>query len=258
MIDVPRLLAESYLRHIEWIDRVDSTNDRALALASDPLMETPFLIGSDRQTAGRGRGTNPWWGADGSLMFSIAVDMPSFGLSTADWPRFSLVTGLAIAETLVSFLPLARVGLKWPNDVWLDGRKVCGILIEQCDRFPDRLIVGIGLNVNNSFDAAPEEQRCVANSMVDAVHGILFSRTEVLIAFLSRWRSLVRHLAEGDINLVERWSRACVLSGYPVTLTSGNQQTTGVCAGIDADGALRLRTAFAIERHYAGTVRLLE
>ena len=257
MIDIDRLLAETCLHHAEWSDQVDSTNDRALESASQPTIELPLLIGADRQTAGRGRGANPWWGADGSLMFSIVVDMPGFGLLPADWPRFSLVTGLAVSEVLTQFLPSAVVGLKWPNDVWLDGRKACGILIEQCDRMPDRLIVGVGLNVNNSFQESPDEQRCIATSMADCANGSIFSRTEVLIAFLNRWRSLIQALSDGGINLAERWSRACVLTGQPVTLKNGNQETIGVCAGIDADGSLLLRTAFAMEKHYAGTVRLL-
>jgi BirA family biotin operon repressor/biotin-[acetyl-CoA-carboxylase] ligase len=258
VIDVPRLVAESCLRHVEWLEQVDSTNDRALLIASQAVIESPLLIGAEEQSAGRGRGANRWWGAEGSLMFSILVEMPRLNLSPADWPRFSLVTGLALSETLASFLPSVSVGLKWPNDVWLGQRKVCGILIEQSDRFPDRLVVGIGLNVNNSFDAAPEEQRQVATSMSDAAQGHQFDRTDILIDLLSRWRLLSQQLAEGEINLVERWSRTCVLTGHPVTLSSGKRETTGVCTGIDGDGALLLRTAFAVERHYAGTVRLLK
>ena len=258
MIDVSRLLAETCLRQVEWLDQVDSTNDRALSIANQPVMESPLLIGADRQTAGRGRGVNRWWGAEGSLMFSILADMSQLRLSPADWPRFSLVTGLALSETLASFLPAVTVGLKWPNDVWLGRRKVCGILIEQCDRYPNRLVIGIGLNVNNSFESASDEQQRIATSMADAARGALFSRTDVLIDFLARWRLLTEHLANNEINLAERWSRKCVLTGHPVTLTNGNSETTGVCAGIDGDGALLLRAAFATQRHYAGTVRLLE
>jgi BirA family transcriptional regulator, biotin operon repressor / biotin---[acetyl-CoA-carboxylase] ligase len=257
VIDLPRLLAESHLNHVEWLEQIDSTNNYALKLATSSTVPVPFLIGADRQSAGRGRGANSWWGAEGSLMFSVGVEMPTLGLTTADWPRFSLITGLAIADTIGSFLPTSQVGLKWPNDVWLEGRKVCGILIEQPDRVPDRLIVGIGINVNNSFQAAPEEYRHIAVAMTDAAFGEPFSRTDVLIAFLGRWRSLVEQLADGTENLVERWSHACVLSGRPVTVTSGTSETTGICAGIDDDGCLLLRTAFATERCYAGTVRLL-
>lgn len=257
MVDTARLLAETCLRNVEWLEEVGSTNDRALEISTNPSIETPYLIGTDRQSAGRGRGSNRWWGADGSLMFSLVVGMSDLNLTPADWPRFSLVTGLAVSETLSAFLPGADVGVKWPNDVWLNGRKVSGILIEQCERQSDRLIVGIGLNVNNSFDTAPDELKSLATSMTDAAAGTDFSRTDVLITFLSRWRILTSLLAENEMNLAERWSRLCVLSGHPVTVSHGNQVTTGVCAGIDGDGALLLRTAFNLERHYAGTVRRL-
>jgi BirA family biotin operon repressor/biotin-[acetyl-CoA-carboxylase] ligase len=258
VIDIPRLLAETNLRQVEWFEQVDSTSDRALQLATQPILQTPYLIGADRQVSGRGRGTNRWWGSDGSLTFSVVVDMTSFGLTPVDWPRFSLVTGLAVSTILSSFLPGSAVGLKWPNDVWLQGRKVCGILIEQCDRYPDRLIVGIGLNVNNSFEDAPVELRQIAISMSDATSGCTFSRTDVLIRFLNEWKTLTQYVAEGSINLAERWSRACVLTGFPMKIINGNVEAIGVCAGIDSDGALLLRTAFALEKHYAGTVRLLE
>ncbi len=257
-MDIPRLLAETELKKVEWFEEIDSTNDRALLLAIQPNLPTPYLIGADRQVSGRGRGTNRWWGSDGSLMFSVVVDMTSIGLTPVDWPRFSLVTGLAISTMLSSFIPGSAVGLKWPNDVWLQGRKVCGILIEQCDRSPDRLIVGIGLNVNNSFECAPEDMRQIATSMTDAASGNTFSRTDVLVSFLKEWKTLTQYVVDGSINLVERWSRACVLSGFPVKIINGNLESIGVCAGIDSDGALLLRTAFALEKHYAGTVRLLE
>jgi BirA family transcriptional regulator, biotin operon repressor / biotin---[acetyl-CoA-carboxylase] ligase len=258
VIDIPRLLAETDLQKAEWFEEVDSTNNRALDIAIQPILQMPYLVGAENQQSGRGRGTNRWWGSDGSLMFSVVVDMGNLGLSPIDWPRFSLVTGLAIASTLTFFVPGIAVGLKWPNDVWLQGRKVCGILIEQCDRYPDRLIVGIGLNVNNSFALAPDELQTIATSMTDSANGANFSRTDVLIRFLNEWKTLTGHIAEGSINLVERWSRACVLSGHPVKITNGNQIAIGVCAGIDSDGALLLRTAFSVEKHYAGTARILE
>lgn len=257
MIDIARILAQSDLRHLDWLDQIDSTNDKALLLADDPSTATPFLIGADQQTAGRGRGTNRWWGGPGSLMFSVGVEMSEFGLVASQWPRFSLVTGLAVAEMLRTVLPHSMIGLKWPNDIWIDGRKVCGILIEQCDRMPGRLVVGIGINVNNSFDNAPADQRRVAISMHDAAGGQSFSRTDILIEFLNRWRELTRQLADGRLNLPEQWSRACVLSGNAVILTGGDRESSGICAGIDEEGCLLVRTAFALERHYAGTVRLM-
>ena len=256
-IEAERLLAESPIRFVEWVEELDSTNNRALQLANDASTVTPFLIGAERQTAGRGRGANRWWGAEGSLMFSAGVDLAEVGLSMSQWPRFSLVTGLAIADSISAFLPSARVGVKWPNDVWIDARKVCGILIEQATQAPSRLIVGIGINVNNSFLLAPEDQQQIAVSMSDAVGGETFSRTDLLIEFLSRWDRYADDLATDELNLAERWSRSCVLTGRAITITNGTEEKTGICAGIDDDGSLLLRGAFTMERCYAGTVRLL-
>ena len=257
-INISQLLSDTFLKKAEWFEETDSTNTRALKLALDPSLQTPCLIGADRQTAGRGRGANPWWGADGALMFSVVIDMPSLGLTSDQWPRFSLITGLAISQAISSQIPSANVGVKWPNDVWLNGRKVSGILIEQGERTQNRLIVGIGVNVNNSFDSAPEEQQRIATSMIDAASGQPFSKTNLLIAFLELWELLAKELVSGSVNLTERWSHLCVLSGRPIVLTNGRDEKTGICAGIDEDGCLLLRTAYTIERCFAGTVRLLD
>jgi BirA family biotin operon repressor/biotin-[acetyl-CoA-carboxylase] ligase len=257
VIDVAKIRAESFASRVEWFEEIDSTNNRALQLAEQDSIELPLLIGAERQTSGRGRGANVWWGAEGSLMFSILAEMSRLALSQSDWPKFSLVTAIAVADTIAQLLPPSRIGVKWPNDVWVDRKKVCGILIEQSDRQTDRLVIGIGLNVNNSFESAPEDQRRIAISLRDARGAPDLDRTELLVRFLNIWRSLVEDLSARRINLAERWSRLCVLSGNPVALAIGNREIVGVCDGIADDGSLRLRTAFATEQHYAGTVRLL-
>ena len=256
-MDLSRLRLETSLQQIQWFDETDSTSTRAIEAARDPSIETPYLIGADRQTAGRGRGSNRWWGTDGALMFSVGLSLADLGLAIEQWPRFSLVTGLAVAETISHFLPRADVGLKWPNDIWIGQKKVCGILIEQAVERPSGLIVGIGINVNNSFALAPAEQQQIATSMRDVLDGESLSRTEILIDFLNRWDLLAAQLANDSLNLAERWSHSCVLSGRAVSVTAGSDEKTGICAGIDCDGSLLLRTAYTTERCYAGTVRLL-
>lgn len=256
-MDLSRLRLETSLKQIQWFDEIDSTSTRALQLASDPSIETPFLIGADRQSAGRGRGSNRWWSTDGALMFSVGLSLSDLGLVIDQWPRFSLVTGIAVADTIAHFLPQATVGLKWPNDIWIEQKKVCGILIEQAVERPSGLIVGIGINVNNSFTPAPPEQQLIATSIRDERNGEEISRTDILIEFLNRWDLLTTKLAENSLNLPERWSHSCVLSGRAVTVTAGTEEKSGICTGIDDDGSLLLRTAFTTERCYAGTVRLL-
>ena len=257
VIDADRLMASTFVRRLEWHNEIGSTNDRALQLAGDLSVETPCLIGTTRQLSGRGRGANRWWSGEGALTFSVLFDVPTLGIAQLDWPRFSLVTGLTVAETLEVFLPHEAVGLKWPNDVWLAGRKVCGILIEQPDRAPGRLVAGLGWNVNTSFSSAPDELRAIATSMRELTGSDLVIE-DVLRCFLQRWEANLELLAAGNFDLIAGWSRFCVLRNRVVRVSSLGAELTGACRGIAADGALLIDNGNVTHRCYAGTVRLAE
>src|SRR5438034_451345 len=99
--------------------------------------------------AGRGRGTNRWWSADGALTFSLVLEAPQERLPMSRWPQVALVAGVAVCEALERMAPRAEMRVKWPNDVYLAGRKICGILSESVPARRDRIVVGIGVNVNN-------------------------------------------------------------------------------------------------------------
>ena len=117
------------------------------------------------QTAGRGRGKHTWWSAEGALTFSVLLEPSTLGIHTRSWPQLSLATAVAICDALAVELRQYEVAsamprIKWPNDVLIDGRKVCGILIESPAQPGVRrrcLVVGIGVNVNNSWKTAPAE-----------------------------------------------------------------------------------------------------
>ncbi len=257
MVDIEQLLAETLLEGAEWHSSAESTNSLTLELAPDASCKAPYLVGAGEQTAGRGRGTNRWWAADGTLMFSVLFDMPSLGIPQSDWPRFSLGTALSVAETIEAFAPQVPVGLKWPNDVWIGARKTCGILIEQSHLAPQRLVVGIGLNVNTLFGDAPEELREIATSLA-AESGQRFSLQEVLVRLLQRWELNIVAQRNGDWDLRRLWSRLCVLSGHRVRVSSASGDILGQCHGIADDGSLLVEESGQARRCYAGTVRLLD
>ena len=257
MIDLSHLVSETFLRRAEWHDELNSTNTRAFELAAGPAIETPYLIGATTQSAGRGRGSNRWWDADGTLMFSVLFDMPDLGIPQTEWPRFSLGTALSVAETIEAFLPHADVGLKWPNDVWIGRQKVCGILIEQPERAAGKLVVGIGLNINTRFANAPDDLRAIATSMSD-VSGQVFAMQDVLVRLLQRWDINCAAQRSGDWDLRRLWSRLCVLSGRHVRITSAVGEQTADCQGIADDGALLLNGRDGVNRCYAGTVRIVD
>lgn len=251
--DLDRLRASGLVRQVEHHAEIGSTNDRALELATAADVELPLLVLADRQTAGRGRGANRWWAADGALTFSLAIESSAASIPAHRWPQLSLTTGLAICQALEELTQSNDAQVKWPNDVYLLGRKACGILIET-PPVRDRLVIGVGLNVNNSFAAAPAELQRNAISLVD-YDGRSRDLTTVLLALLERIDACWRRLAEQGFGvLLEQWRTRSYLTGRTVRLSSGPQTTVGRCVGIDEDGALLLQTESELRRCHAGTI----
>lgn len=257
----------TFVQHVEWHDTIASTNDRGNELARNAQLDTPFLILAGRQTAGRGRGTNRWWSGDGALTFTIVfdpeIDLPNCGLPRLPielWPRVALVAAVALCDVLQSLQPTLAYHLKWPNDVLLGGKKVAGILAEitpAASAVPRRLVLGMGVNVNNSLSAAPAEIQAVAAALCD-VSGERFDSAQLLIDWLNGFADRLGALAGGDRNLVQRWQSLCALNGKKIELQSGSRKVQGLCHGIDVHGALLLDTPTGRERLYAGAfVRVL-
>ncbi|NOX54020.1 MAG: biotin--[acetyl-CoA-carboxylase] ligase [Planctomycetes bacterium] len=257
--NVGRIKSETFVKDVESHARLGSTNDRALELCAMglPPERLPLLVLADRQTAGRGRGTHRWWSADGALTFSVVLDRNQLALPADRLPIVALLAGLAVARTLVDRLPEVPIGLKWPNDVWVMGRKLGGILIETAADGP--VVVGIGLNVNNSLAQAPDELQHTAASLSDITEQP-WDRSDLLISVLQNLEDELKGLPEGLTQLPRRWSRFCVLQDRMVAAQMGREQTIcGVCCGISASGSLILLTEHG-ERHVHGatTVRIID
>lgn len=252
-----RIAGETFVRRVEYRDETASTSDLALALteaeAESGSSDTPILVLTNRQTAGRGRGTNQWWAGDGALTFSLILDTRALEIPASAWPRISLTAGLSVCRTLLEVIPDGDVRLKWPNDVFLQARKVCGILVENSPAQPKLVIAGMGINVNNSLQAGPQELHDQAISMADAI-GREFDRTDILVSVL---RQLEHHLAalrDETLSLSDQWRDLCMLEGRTLRVEYGSRSLTGVCQGIADDGTLLLRTESGIERCAGGIV----
>ncbi|HET6423924.1 MAG TPA: biotin--[acetyl-CoA-carboxylase] ligase [Planctomycetaceae bacterium] len=252
-----RIEGETLVRKADWFAALGSTNDLALEWAAEADLELPRLIWAETQTAGRGRGAHVWWAAPGALTFSLIVDEASTGLRAMMWPQVSVLTGLAIAEALSEFVPAHSIGLKWPNDVQVHGRKICGILVEVPPGQPQRLVIGIGINVGNSFREAPADLQAIATSLVDLLNDAPPLPT-VLLKVLQRWSHLARQRVNHELDLPTAWARYCALQDRRVRVTTGEKHLDGVCRGIDADGALWLETSSGRTRQLGGTVRKLD
>ena len=251
---VSEIVAQTFVREVEFHAEIGSTNDRALDLAAAEVSpSTPLLIWALQQTAGRGRGANRWWAADGALTFSLLLDTAALNIPQERWPQVSLTSGLAVCAALQGLVPHATVNLKWPNDVFLDGLKICGILVEIPPRQSGKLVVGIGINVNNSRTKAPPEIAAKATGLCD-VAGRTWELTDVLIQVLLELDDHLRLLSHSDPQLADRWNELCFLKGRLVEHTVGDRVTLGVCRGVDRQGALLLQSETGSSRVLGGVI----
>ncbi len=249
----------TFVRRAEHFETLRSTNDRALEIAATlPASSVPLLILADRQTAGRGRGRNQWFAADGVLTFSLVLEPSQWRLDPSLWPRLSVAVGGAVAESLAHWTTVDRPRLKWPNDVLINDRKVCGILIETSPAAPDRLIIGIGINVANSFADAPPDVAARAIALCEASGESIPDRFAVLQAVLQQIDHDFRALADRSSELLARWRRACSLTGRMVAIAEPDRVITGACSGLEDDASLLVRTESGPQRCYAGTVAIID
>jgi len=254
-MDWPELLsrvrAETFVKHVESHDEIGSTNDRALVLAGDAECPVPALVIAKRQTAGRGRAANVWRSGPGSLTFSLIVNRPALPIEQT--PIVSLLAGLGVRKGVSSVVAGHSVKVKWPNDVYVDGRKACGILTEIANLAPGRVVIGIGVNANNSLAEAPQEIRSKAVSLREATEQAIDS-IELLVAMLIAIEEEFS-LAEASGGFdVARWSPHCLLQGRTVRLRTPREEIAGLCVGVSDHGELLVGSEAHIHACSAGEI----
>jgi BirA family biotin operon repressor/biotin-[acetyl-CoA-carboxylase] ligase len=242
---------------IHFLPVVDSTNRLALKLAQDGAAEGTAVF-ADCQTRGRGRLQRVWQSPPGCNLYASLLLRPA--IVPADAARITLMAGVAVAEMISIFCP-EGVGLKWPNDVFIRGRKVCGILTEMktAGRALEAVVVGIGLNVNISAEDFDPAHRKEATSLREET-GRSFPREDVaflLCDYFEKWYRIF--LREGFAPIRERWLARSGMTGSRVRVIFQGEVLEGVVVGIDLDGALLLADELgAVRRIIAGDASIVK
>ena len=239
-------------------DVVQSTNDVAALLVRTGAVALPLAVWAHRQTRGRGRGSHEWWSDGGSLTFTIAIDPAAHELAQLALPRVAVATAVTVIDAVreLGFQELG-LGIRWPNDMECGGKKFGGILPEMVELLDgERLLIGVGLNVQTKLDEAPAEVRKMAASLETFSSGSIEGeiRARLLAAILGRFAHTLRRLARADAGLAARWNELDVLRERELCVDVGTHVVQGRGRGIDSDGALCVDDGRTTVRLFGGTV----
>jgi BirA family biotin operon repressor/biotin-[acetyl-CoA-carboxylase] ligase len=228
-------------RRLEYRAVLGSTQDLARPLARAGAVEGTVVL-AGRQTAGRGRLGRSFISPRGGLYFTVVL-RPALESGGRSLP---IIAGLAVARGLERVAGL-KTALKWPNDVLVGGRKICGILVESelMGQAVSYALVGIGVNVNADMSAYPEIAAIATSVAVEA--GRPVSREALAAAVLSEFEAL--YLPAGQAGLAaqagrrvqDEWRARLETLGRQVRVTSGQTVEEGLAEDVDGDGSLILR-----------------
>lgn len=244
---VRELLPASSMWHaVDVVATTGSTNADLVATAQRSTREGHVLIARE-QTAGRGRLARSWASPAGASVSVSVLLTPRRPLS--DWGWLSLLTGLAVSEGLASVAGerASAIQLKWPNDVLIDGRKVCGILSEALPEV-DAAVVGFGINTTMREPDLP-----VPTATSLGLAGLPTDHNAVVAAVLTRFEHHYRRWNTGG-GLREIYEQRCTSVGRALRITAGQETVAGIGEGIDQEGRLLVRTATGIRAFAVGDV----
>lgn len=222
-------------RRVLYYPQVTSTMDIARQVAQRGASQGTVVV-ADEQTAGRGRVKRIWLSPKGSIALSIILHPLIHYL-----PYLSMLASLAVVHSLKTVIG-QQAQIKWPNDVLINGKKVCGILIENDvqKEVVNYAIIGIGLNAN--FRAADfSEIAAIATSLSDAA-GREVSRLEIIRSLLVEIENLYLTLPTGE-TIYQEWRSRLVTLGRKVQVKSGITTLVGIAESVFEDGSLQLRQA---------------
>lgn len=242
-------------KRIVHFSAIDSTN-RFLLEEND--LPGGTVVWADYQSAGRGRFNRSWQSPPGdALLFSILLREPYCAISLSVYP---LLAAVGVYAGLRSVLPEDNaLSVKWPNDILLNGKKVCGILAQSRMKGArcESLVVGIGLNVNQAKDFFQDNLKNASSIFLETSRQM--DRFEILRRVLVEIDHLLTELSvSGRSVIMEKWSSACDSVGQMIVIHDGKETVSGYFRGVASDGAMRLETGSGMRTFYAGDVSVVK
>lgn len=250
LMAVPDLMTEAEIKslmHTEWVakevlyfDTIDSTNTKAQELAEKGYPSGTLVV-ADKQESGKGRRGRSWVSPSGTGIFMTLMIKPDINPNNAS--MLTLVAALAVAKAITSVTGEEAM-IKWPNDIVVNGKKVCGILTEMNAQFDyiNHIVVGIGINVHN--ESFPEEISQMASSLMIEAGGKRFHRAQIIAETMSYFEQYYdTFLKTQDLSaLVREYDELLVNRNKSVRVLDPKEPFDGKAMGITPKGELIVDT----------------
>lgn len=250
LMAAPDLMTEAEIKslmHTEWVarevlyfDTIDSTNTKAQELAEKGY-QSGTLVVADKQESGKGRRGRSWVSPSGTGIFMTLMIKPDINPNNAS--MLTLVAALAVAKAITSVTGEEAM-IKWPNDIVVNGKKVCGILTEMNAQFDyiNHIVVGIGINVHN--ESFPEEISQMASSLMIEAGGKRFHRAQIIAETMSYFEQYYdTFLKTQDLSaLVREYDKLLVNRNKSVRVLDPKEPFDGKAMGITSKGELIVDT----------------
>lgn len=250
LMAAPDLMTEAEIKslmHTDWVakevlyfDTIDSTNTKAQELAEKGYPSGTLVV-ADKQESGKGRRGRSWVSPSGTGIFMTLMIKPDINPNNAS--MLTLVAALAVAKAITSVTGEEAM-IKWPNDIVVNGKKVCGILTEMNAQFAyiNHIVVGIGINVHN--ESFPEEISQMASSLMIEAGGKRFHRAQIIAETMSYFEQYYdTFLKTQDLSaLVREYDELLVNRNKSVRVLDPKEPFDGKAMGITPKGELIVDT----------------
>jgi len=240
------------LHRLHVLKSIDSTNEYIQKLA-DFKRHSGQVCVAEMQTAGKGRRGRTWVSPFAQNIY-LSLSW-TFTLAPAQLSGLSLVIGIAVCRALESF-GLKGIGLKWPNDVLVDNKKLAGILVEVFgeQEGPSHTVIGLGLNVSMSSDQSSIDQPWVN---LDALSTSPIPRNKLVVSLVEQLVLAINAFEQRGMRyFMQAWEKRDIYYNKDVVISSVHRQLSGVYKGIDVSGAMLLETSDGLQRLFGGEVSL--
>ena len=224
-------------KEIHYFREVDSTNEVAKKLAREGAPEGTIII-AESQSRGKGRRGKKWISPLGGAWLSIILRPNTLPINA---PQLTFIAGVAAAQTIKDEYGL-DAGIKWPNDVLIDNKKVCGVLTEISTEIDtiDYIVTGIGIDANIDVNLLPPELRDTTTSIKSELdHDI--SRMILVQKFLGNFETMYDEFNKGNFQeILRKWRQLSKTIGRQVEIRKGTEFIRGEAVGVNSKGALIL------------------